>query len=162
MKSGKFVTSSSQYVDISDNRDISKETLELCKTQDFLIFPEQQNERESVFAQESLAFYKFTKQSKPDVRIAFYADEDTFQVKSLHSYDIFMPIIFVATNILLPLAVGLVTNFVYDRMKGREHEDCNLNVKFVVQNDETIKELTYEGTIKDFEKAFEKIDITKL
>lgn len=70
MKSGKFVTSSSQYVDISDNRDISKETLELCKTQDFLIFPEQQNERESVFAQESLAFYKFTKQSKPDVRIA--------------------------------------------------------------------------------------------
>lgn len=147
---------------IKENIFISQKTKEQCEEQDILILPESQDESGSVFAQESISFYKFVKSSDPNIKMDFYSDKESIQERALHSFDIYMPIIFVAANILLPFVVGLVTNYVYDKMKGREHEECTINVKFIVQTGETKKELTYDGPAKEFKEAFNKIDISKL
>lgn len=151
-----------QSWDIDENRFIPQKIKEQCMEQEILIMPESQDENGSVFAQEAISFYKFVKSSDPNIKMDFYADRESIQERALHSFDIYMPIIFVATNILLPFVVGLVTNYVYDKMKGREHEECTVKVKFIVQKGKTKKELTYDGPAKEFEKAFKKIDISKL
>lgn len=135
---------------------------EISDQQDFLILPESHADAGAVFSQESIPFYKFVRNISPDTKIDFDAEKDEIQERALHSFDIYMPIVFIATNILLPIAVGLVTNYIDSKMKGREHEDCTVKMKFIVKTAASYKKLEYDGPAKDFEKAFEKIDITKL
>lgn len=162
VKTSKVEVKDASFDTIDDNDFLTPATKERCKAQEILIMPELQDDNSSVFAQEAIPFYKFTKEKNPNTKIDFCADEGSIQERALHSFDIYMPIIFIAANVILPLVVGLVTNYVYDKMKGREHEDCTVKVKFVVKNGQTTKELSYDGSAKDFAKAFEKIDVAKL
>lgn len=135
---------------------------DISDQQEILIIPESHTDDGAVFSQESIPFYKFVRNIAPDTKIDFDAKREEIQERALHSFDIYMPIVFIATNILLPIVVGLVTNYIDTKMKGREHEECTVKMKFIVKTADSYKKLEYDGPAKDFEKTFEKIDITKL
>lgn len=129
---------------------------------DILIVPAKYDDNEYYFAQESIDFIKFCRQCDDSNSIDILSDDD-IKVRSLHSFDLWMPVIWVASNVVLPIVVGLVTNYIYDKLKGRENEDAQIDVTFMVNRDgEEDKIIHYKGNAKTFEKTFEKIDINKL
>lgn len=140
---------------------VSAETQHKLETVDVLILPSPQGQSQYYFSQEAINFVKYCRQSN-NVNIDVLADYGAIEVLSLHSFDIWMPIIWIAENILFPVIVGLVTNYVYERMRGKEKEKCEVKVVFMVKSGENVKELRYEGDAKTFEETFKKIDINKL
>ena len=106
--------------------------------------PSEYKENEYYFAQESISFVKFCRQNNPKNSIDLLADSD-IQIRSLHSFDIWMPVIWVAGNILLPIAINLVSDYIKDKLKGREKEDAKVDVTFIVKREDEEKTLHYSG-----------------
>ena len=83
-------------------------------------------------------------------------------VRSLHSFDIWMPIIFIAQSVLLPFAINMVSNYIWEKMKGRETENAEVDMTFIVKNGKKEKSIHYKGDAKTFKESFEKIDLNKM
>lgn len=141
---------------------ISNVTKDKLDSTDILILPSPYENSTYFFAQEAVSFVKYCRSINNDVKTDILADDDRIEIRALHSFDIWMPIIWIKSHIILPVAIGLVTNYIYDRMKGRENEDCTVKVSFIVRDGEKTKELHYDGDAKAFKDTFEKIDIHKL
>lgn len=140
---------------------ISQEVQNKLSTTDFLIVPSEYKENEYYFAQESIEFVKFCRQKNIGNSIDLLADSD-IRIRSLHSFDIWMPIIWVAEFILLPIAINLVSDYIVDKIKGREKEDTKVDVSFIVKRDGEEKTIHYSGDAKTFKESFEKIDLNKM
>lgn len=139
---------------------LSEECQKKIGTTDILIMPYKYNE-EFYFADETVSFYKFCKSRNVEYNIDILADENV-KVRSLHSFDIWMPLIFVATNILLPIAINIVSDYIIQKRKGREDEPCDVDITFKVKHGDDFKELRYKGSAEAFKDNFEKIDINNL
>ena len=139
---------------------ISPETQEKMNQNDFMVLPTKYDDNHFYFAQESINFIKFCRNSS-DKRIDILSDGD-IQVRSLHSFDIWLPVIWVATSVLLPLAINLVSNYIYDKLKGREEEASQVDVTFIVKREEEEKCLHYKGDAETFKDKFDKIDLNNL
>ena len=139
---------------------ISDDAQNKFKSTDFLIVPSKYKDNEYYFAQESISFIKFCRQKNTENSIDLLADSD-IQIRSLHSFDIWMPIIWVAKFVLLPVAINLVSDYIKDKLKGREKEEAKVDVSFIVKRGEE-KKLHYSGDAKTFKESFEKIDLDKM
>lgn len=83
-------------------------------------------------------------------------------MRSLHSFDIWMPVIWVASNILLPFAINMVCNYIAEKRKGREKEETQVDVTFIVKSKGKEKSLHYKGDAVAFKESFEKIDLNDM
>lgn len=99
----------------------------------------------SEYAQEVLQYSKDNPSG--DLKLDIAATDENFKVIELHS--ILLQIgIFIATSLVIPMAVGLVTNYTYDKIKKlhRAEEDVNVRVTFIsVLPDGTSRVLSYDG-----------------
>ncbi len=141
---------------------ITDEVKKILDISDIVVLPQKYNINEFYFAQESVNFIKYCRKNNQKLKTDILANENGIPIRALHSFDIWMPIIWIASYIILPTAIGLVTNYIYEKMKGREHEDVSVKVSFVVKSGDQLKELHYDGDAKTFKETFEKIDINKL
>lgn len=145
-----------------NNYSVSENTQNKLNELDILVLPHPYKNSKYYFAQEAVGFVKYCNSLNDDVQIDILADIDKVEVRALHSFDIWMPIIWIANAIVFPIVIGLVTNYIYDRMKGRENEDCTVKITFIIKDGKKTKELNYDGDAKTFKETFEKIDISKL
>ncbi len=157
----KIFSSTTDFNAYFNTNSISEDTRNKFETTDFLVVPSEYKENEYYFAQESISFVKFCRQNNPKNSIDLLADSD-IQIRSLHSFDIWMPVILVAGNILLPIAINLVSDYIKDKLKGREKEDAKVDVTFIVKREDEEKTLHYSGDAKTFKESFEKIDLNKM
>lgn len=139
---------------------ISEECQKKIETSDILILPYKYNE-DFYFADEAVSFYKYCKSKNLEQNIDILAD-DNIRVRSLHSFDIWMPLIFIAKEILLPIAIAIVSDYIIQKRKGREEEPCEVDITFKVKHGDVFKELHYKGRAESFKENFEKIDISNL
>ena len=131
-----------------------------AKNDEILILPMKYSADEYYFAQETVSFVKFCRDTSDAPPVDILVDGDII-VRSLHSFDIWLPVIYIASNILLPVVVNLVSNFIYDKMKGREHEDANVNAEIVIKNGKKEKFIHFKGDAKSFKEMMDKIDLNK-
>lgn len=151
-------------MDFSDyyaQKKISEKVKTKFETIDFLAIPKRYDEHKYYFAQETIDFLKFCRNQSSEHSFDVLAD-DEIQICSLHSFDIWMPIIWVSSSILLPFAINMVSSYIYDKMKGREKEDVNIDISFYVKRDNEEKHIHYSGDAKTFKENFEKIDLNKM
>ena len=113
------------------------------------------------FAQETIDFLKFCRENDSNHKYDILSDGD-ITVRSLHSFDIWMPIIFIAQSVLLPFAINMVSNYIWEKMKGRETENAEVDMTFIVKNGKKEKSIHYNGDAKTFKESFEKIDLNKM
>ena len=118
-------------------------------------------EKEYYYAQETIDFLKYCREQDSNHKYDVLSDGD-IEVRSLHSFDIWMPIIWVGKIILLPFIINMVSNYIWERIKGREKEDVQINISFLVKNEEVEKSITYKGDAKTFKETFEKIDLNEI
>ncbi len=99
----------------------------------------------SEYAQEVLQYSKDNPCS--DLKLDIAATDESYKVIELHS--ILLQIgIFLATSVMTPIVVGLITNYVYDKIKKlhRAEEDVEVRVTFIsVLPDGTSRALFYDG-----------------
>lgn len=113
--------------------------------------------KESLFSESSIEFYKYTiEQNK---QIEFIEKEP--KLIALHDSSIWMPILFIAESIMLPLVIDLVSNFLCDKLGKQNKLKTEVNLKIKVKSKEKIKTLEYKGSVDNFEKIFKKIDVNK-
>ncbi len=127
---------------------------------DILAVPANHGQNEYYFGQETIDFIKFCRQTDPEHSYDILADE--IKVLSLHSFDIWMPILKIASYVLLPFAINMVSNYIWEKCKGREKEEAKVDVTFLVENEGIKKLVHYNGDAKTFKETFEKIDLSKL
>ena len=143
---------------------ISESTKSKLDNTEVLVLPSRSPYEDSkyYFAQEAVNFIKFCRAENIGLNIDILADENKIEIRSLHSFDIWMPIIWVSYNVNLPLVIGLVANYITDKIKGREKTNHIVKVSFIINDGDKTKQLNYEGDAKTFKETFEKIDINKL
>lgn len=140
---------------------ISSSTKEKLDKIDIIAVPQQYKENEYYFAQETVDFMKYCKQNDKNHTYDVLADGD-IKVRSLHSFDLWLPVIKVASNILFTIAINMVSNYILEKIKGREKEETQVEVTFVVKNKKKEKMIHYKGNADKFKETFERIDINKM
>ncbi|MBT9939662.1 hypothetical protein [Anaerostipes hadrus] len=135
-------------------------SLEKIEENEFVAVPGS-HEQGYFFAQETIDFLKFCRENDSNHKYDILLDGD-ITVRSLHSFDIWMPIIFIGQNVLLPFAINMVSNYIVEKMKGRETEEAEVDMTFIVKNGKKEKSIHYKGDAKTFKESFEKIDLNKM
>lgn len=149
------------YEEYYKKRNISKITQNKLGVSDFVVVPVKYQEGEYYFAQETISFLKFCRQNVPEHSFDVLADGD-IETRSLHSFDIWMPVIYVAEFVLLPIITGIVSAYIYDKMKGREKEEAKVDLTLIVREGEKEKSIHYNGDARTFKESFEKIDLNEM
>lgn len=143
------------------NERISQSTIEKLNLEGIIAIPNKYAEKEYYFAQETIEFIKYCRENEKEHTVDLLADGD-IKTRSLHSFDIWLPIIWIGTKVLLPVVFNLVSNYIYEKMRGREHEEAKVDVSIIVCEGEKKKEIRYSGDAKTFKEVFGKIDIHNL
>ena len=108
---------------------------------------------------ETYRFAKWMRSKRADVHIDVTASEGTHVLKSSEYW---MPLVFLASNVSLPMFIGLITSYVYDMAKGRlQHQPQTIHTQVFYQDEATkkTKKFTYSGSVEGLEKTFEHFDI---
>lgn len=146
-----------QYFAVEQLSDDAKGRL---NSTDILAVPANHGQGEYYFGQETIDFIKYCRQTDQEHTYDILADEA--KTLSLHSFDIWMGMIHIASYVLLPFAINMVSNYIWEKCKGREKEEAKVDVTFLVENKGTKKSIHYNGDAKTFKEAFDKIDLSKL
>lgn len=131
------------------------------KTIDFLAVPTRYEDQRYYFAQETVDFLKYCRIESPEHTFDILSDE-TAQIRSLHSFDIWMPVIWVASNVLLPLAVELISNYIWEKLKGREEEPAKVDVTLLVKTEQKKKVFIIRVMQRHLKKPLNKSDLNKM
>lgn len=97
----------------------------------------------------------------PEVTIDFMA-KDINRIVQFRSFDIWLPIVQVVNPVMLPVLLNMVSNYIWEQLKGREHEEVKVGFKVILKNGDKIKEIHYNGDAKTFKETFDKIDVNKI
>ena len=150
-----------KYDDYFSAENISQTTKDKLSTVDLVAVPSRYQDNEYYFAQETIDFLKYCRQNDLTHSYDILADGD-IKIRSLHSFDIWLPVIWVANSVLLPIAINMVSNYIWEKRKGHEKEDTQVDITFIVKSKGKEKSIHYKGDAETFKEKFEKIDINKM
>lgn len=93
---------------------------------------------------------------RPDIAIS----DDKYQSMEMHSLLIDVGI-FIATNVVLSIAVNLLSNYVYDRIKAMHEERKNVNVRVeIIAQDASgeSRSIKYDGPASEFDSVKDAVN----
>lgn len=145
------------YDDYFISNNVSEKTQQKLGTVDVIAVPTKYDNDLYLFGQETIDFIKYCRQHDSEHTFDILADE--IKVLSLHSFDIWLPILFIAQNIILPATINLICNYIWEKRRGREYEDANVDVTLIVEKDGTKKSVHYHGDAARFSETFKDFRI---
>lgn len=107
------------------------------------------------------AFSKWIKQNKPEINIEVRKADKKLE---LRSSDFWLPLVFLANDIALPVYLNLVANYAYDRMRGAlrgEEARVHLEVIYEDKQKAIIKKFKFDGDVNGLQKAIKKFNLNK-
>jgi hypothetical protein len=116
---------------------------------------------EKILQRDSGTFAKWLHKHHTEIKIDY--DPDVKKV-SLHNNEYWLPLVYLASDTSVQIYIGLVINFIYDKLKGAlsgEKDKATVNFSFEFKDGDKHKKFNYSGDVKGLEK-FNKIDINKL
>jgi len=116
---------------------------------------------EPILKPESGDFAKWLRSNHSQINLVY---EKPGKRLLLRGNDYWMPLVFLASDISLPIYLNLVSSYVYEKMKGSlPHEKARVHVEVVFQDKKNgvLKSFKYEGDINGLEKSVGKFDINK-
>ncbi|MCF8567892.1 hypothetical protein LLE49_24525 [Alicyclobacillus tolerans] len=145
----------------------NQETVSRVQTADLIFLPSFRpfEGAPRAFQPDTLNFYKFLRRTNLDLNVELLENEGEEKTVSLHSYDIWLPVIWVAQEFLLPTIPSLIASYVYDRLRGTfTGETVDIHLNLYIRNEEKgiTKHLDFSGPKEIFEKKFGTIDLNKM
>lgn len=148
------------------NDNFNDDTKARAKDADVLILPDFDVKQgvDRAFQPDTVNFYKYSREYADDYKIDLYENKGEEKFLALHSFDIWLPTIFIASSVLLPFLINLTSAYVYDRLKGRELDEATVHFHLIVEDKakKKSKSLYYKGPHSTFEDKFDKIDVNRL
>ena len=136
-----------------------KNVLDELKEANLLIIPNENTGRtmEPVFPETTLDFYEYLKDKAPaEVKTDILASDENFKLLELHSA-VLIVAKFIVSVVILPIAVNLVSSYVYDKAKKyhRDKDDLNAEVDIIVEKEKgkESKRISYKGPVSEIEEA---------
>jgi|694.fasta_scaffold129019_5 hypothetical protein len=105
-------------------------------------------------------FAKWLRASHPEIQVGIQEADRLI----LRSSDFWFPLVFVASNVGLPMYLNLVSNYLYDRLKGSLRNDkprIHLSAEYQESASGLIKRFNFEGDVDTFQKVVKKIDLNE-
>ena len=136
-----------------------QEYIEQIKEANVLIIPNNNRygEKGVHFPETTREFYHYLKQKNTDGMIADIAISDSeFQMLEMHS-DFIVIATMIVTNLVFPVVSGLITNFIYDKLKS-EHknpEEVVAKLEIIVEDkkNRSNKRISYEGPTSEIQNV---------
>ncbi|MBI5591463.1 MAG: hypothetical protein HY881_13375 [Deltaproteobacteria bacterium] len=119
-------------------------------------------EIEDVVAQPDTGdFVKWIKKNNPEIAV----ETQKYQKHlALRSNDFWLPIVFLASDVTLPIYLNLVANYLYDKAKGLlkgEQNRVHFSAVYEDKTTGTTKNFIFEGSEEALQKAIKKFDVNK-
>lgn len=109
-----------------------------------------------VFPEKTSAFYEYLKENEPNgVSSSICIADDRYAELELHNDEITLATILVF-HVALPMAVSLVSNYLYDIMKKRRKK-LDVKIDIIVTKNKKSKKIKYQGAVEDFEKTLKSL-----
>lgn len=143
---------------IYDEEYFPKELTDEISKANMLIIPDRfsrENVSEYVFPETTMEFLGYAQEKTSDTFIPdIAADDDTFDKIELHSAVITVAT-FIVTDIVFPIALGIITNYLYDQMKKhhRKGDELSAKLNIIVTDGKKNKKISYEGPAGTAEEA---------
>lgn len=109
-------------------------------------------EGQAVLRPETYRFAKWLRQNKPELNVEIDKCENVIDLKSV---EIWVPLVFLAKNVALPLFLSCVYDFLKSVVKGRLSEDkpvAHLRVVYKDKDKDKFKEFKYDGPVEGLNK----------
>lgn len=110
---------------------------------------------------QTYGFAKWIRKNRKDITINVAQSEG---VRSLHSDDLWMPIVILASDIPMQVFLGLVSSYIYDRIKGAlKHDKTNIHIQAYYKEtaEGVTKKFSYAGSVEGFEKVAKNFNVNK-
>jgi hypothetical protein len=115
--------------------------------------------QEKILQRDSGTFAKWIHKNHTEINIDY--DPNVKKI-SLHNNEYWLPLVYLASDISVQIYLGLVINFLYDKLKGSlKGEKSKVNFSFEFKEGESYKKFNYSGDVEGLEK-FTKINLNKL
>lgn len=142
---------------IYEKKYIPKQYVEDIKKANVLIIPNEnvRDKGDVLFPETTYEFYNSIKRCDDIVADIAISDED-FQRLELHSATITVATVIVS-EIVLPIFIGLVTNFLYDLVKKYRRNSDETSTEITIYSEETktkkCKKIVYKGPVSGVKEA---------
>jgi len=83
----------------------------------------------------------------------------------LRSHDLWFPLVYLATEVSLPIYLNLVSNYLYDRARGalrKEEPVVHLQIEHIDGRDGSVRRFTFDGNSEALRAVIKKIDVEHL
>jgi hypothetical protein len=139
-----------------------KEYAEEVQRANALILPYEEGFRDHndpLFPEGSVAFFQYVQDVSKGTEVTFdiCASDEQFQELELHADLINIPNI-IMTVIAFPIVTGLITNYLYDKMKSRR-SGLKVKVNLIVETEGKSKQISYEGDADKFEQTIKAVNL---
>jgi len=115
--------------------------------------------KEKVLQRDSGTFAKWVHKNHTKINIDYNPD---IKKVSLHNNEYWLPLVYLASDTSVQIYLGLVVNFLYDKLKGAlKGEKAKVNFSFEFKEEGSYKKFSYSGDVEGLEK-FTKINLNKL
>lgn len=114
-----------------------------------------------VFKSDGAHFAKWIRLNNPAIAMTY--DENKPRL-TLRDNDIWLPLVFLASDITLPIYLNLVSNFLYEKMRGflkGETIYVHLSAEYEDQASKKIKRFNFDGDTASLEKAIKRFDLNQ-
>jgi hypothetical protein len=149
----------------------SCELVDLQDDSDFIMFltskpsgikfiPEKYQDYEDLVIKKEVGpFSKWLRQNYPDINVH---DPSAHKKLVLKDNDFWFPLVYLATDITLPVYLSIVSSYIYDRMKGslsNEKAKVHLTVEFSDKKNGITKKFHYDGEVEGLQKSVKRFDL---
>ena len=124
--------------------------------------PEKYRECEDLVMKKSAGhFSKWLKKNNPNINVMVCKTDKKIL---LRSNDLWLPLVFIASDVTIQVYLNLVANYIYDWMKGAlrgEKSRVHLEAIYKDKSEGITKKFNFEGDIDGLQKAIKQFDLNK-
>jgi hypothetical protein len=126
------------------------------------LFPEEHGEsRQLVLRADGADFAKWVRAQHPELAVTVqHADRQLV----FRSGDCWLPLVFLASDITLPIYLNLVSSYLYDKMKGAlrgETARVHLTAEYEDPSTGLVKRFTYDGDAATLRETIKKFNLNQ-
>lgn len=135
--------------------------IDTIKKADILILPYEgfRDRSDYLFPEETYKLYDYLKENtlSNSITVEICSSDEEYKELELHA-DVINIAQIIVNSSAYAIVVGLITNYLYDKLKHYNKKDINANVSITVETNGKSKTIRYEGSIENFESAMKSVD----
>lgn len=154
-----------EHKDIAEVVDVTDDTAYrqfAASNKGLALVPEEYGEKnELLLKSDGGDFTKWLRAAHPDVPAVVQGQAPKLV---LRSGDYWLPLVFLASDIALPVYLNIVASYLYEKMKGALKNDptrVHLSVMYEDKESGKVKRFNFEGDAEALQKAIKKLDLNK-